>query len=152
MSHITHRRRTVRKGRFEDSRRMDEEMEGGAKRELAWQTGRKWQEVQREEESWFERNVEGGGMGSDMGREELRRRRGQRGDQQVVCTSVTLCSSRPRMPRRNRGGGRRAGGRGGGGKWGHYATSKRSITKQAYIYFEAEFKKFLSILYIAPKR
>lgn len=150
MSHITHRRWTVRKRRFEDSRRMDEEKEGGAKRELAWQTGRTWQEVKREEESWFSRNV--GGGGGDMGREELRRRGGQRGEQQVVCTSVTLCSSRPRMPRMNRGGGRRAGGQGGGGKWGHYATSKRSITKQAYIYFEAEFKKFLSTLYIAQKR
>lgn len=92
------------------------------------------------------------GGGGDMGREELRRRGGQRGEQQVVCTSVTLCSSRPRMPRMNRGGGRRAGGQGGGGKGGHYATSKRSITKQAYIYFEAEFKKFLSSLYIAQKR
>lgn len=40
---------------------MDEEKEGGAKRELAWQTGRTWQEVKREEESWFSRNVGGGG-------------------------------------------------------------------------------------------
>ena len=83
-----------------------------------------------------------------MGREECRRKGGQRGEQQVVCTSVTFCSSRPRMPRRNRGGGR---GAGGGGKWGHNATSERSITKQAYIYFEAEFKKILSTPYIVLK-
>ena len=66
MSHIMHRRRTVRKRSFEDSKRMDDEREGGTKRELAWQTGRKWQEVQQEEESWFARNV-GGGMGRIWG-------------------------------------------------------------------------------------
>lgn len=97
---------------------------------------------------FFSRNEEmrGESQGSNMRREECKRRGGQRGEQQVACTSVTFCSFRPRMPRRNMKEGR---GAGGGGKWGHNATSKRSITKQAYIYFEAEFTKFLSTPYIA---
>lgn len=88
--------------------------------------------------SWFPRNAEMRGGGEEeeglgyweAGKEECSRRGGQRGTQQVECTSVTFCSSRLRMPRRNRGGG----GRGAQGERGRNATSKRSITKQAYIY------------------
>lgn len=67
----------------------------------------------------------------EAGSEVCSRRVGHRGARQVECTSVTFCSSRLRMPRRNRGGG---GGRGAQGKRGRNATSKRSITKQASIY------------------
>lgn len=72
-------------------------------------TGREWQEVQQEGERQFERNAEtrkGEGneiRDSDTGREDSRRRRGQRGEQQVDCTSVTFCSFRRRMPRKKQG-------------------------------------------------
>lgn len=137
---------------------MDEEKKGGARRDgcLGREVDRKkvaGGAVRGRELVCKKRRDEcvGGWVRTRIWRgEECRRRGGQRGEQQVECTSVTFCSSRPRMPRRNRGGGR---GAGGGGNRGHNATSKRSITKQAYIYFEAEFKKknVLSTPYIALK-
>ena len=72
---------------------MDEEMEGGAKRELAWQTGRRWQEVQREEESWFERNVEGGGYGLGYGEggvEKEERSEGRPAGSMYICHPLLL--------------------------------------------------------------
>lgn len=47
------------------------------------------------------------GKGSEMRREERCGEGGQRGEQQVVCTPVTFCSSGPRTPRGNKKRGRR---------------------------------------------
>lgn len=69
---------------------MDEEKEGGAKRELAWQTGRKWQEVKREEESWFSRNVGGGGGYGEGGVEKEGRSEGRTAGSMYICHPLLL--------------------------------------------------------------